>query len=134
MNMIKCAIFLSLTLALNSCQTAQKQPQIIGGDKDKYGCKGSAGYQWSELRKECIRSFELPLLLYNQDKTFGAGVLFTSDSNKVEVFCKEGRFVLNKVNDTTFKDSRNEYSFEIKGNEFRFIDEKHVSLYQLGWD
>ena len=128
--MIKIFIYFSSILVLVSCQTAQKQPQIVGGDKDKYGCKGSAGYQWSELRKECIRSFELPLQLYNQDKTYGAGVLFTSDSNKVEVFCKEGRFILNKINDTTFKDSRNEYSFEIKGNMVVFFDENHVVLYQ----
>jgi len=128
--MIKIFIYFSSIIVLISCQTAQKQPQIIGGDKDKFGCKGSAGYQWSELRKECIRSFELPLQLYNQDNTFGAGVLFTSDSNKVEVFCKEGRFVLDKVNDSTYKDSRNEYSFEIKGNVVIFFDEKNIVLYQ----
>lgn len=128
--MMKCYIFFSLLLILISCQTAQKQPQIIGGDKDKYGCKGSAGYQWSEIKKECIRSFELPLQLFNMDKTYSAGVLFTSDSSKVEVFCKEGRFILNKVNDTTYNDTRNDYCLEIKGNEYHFIDEQHVVLYQ----
>ena len=112
-----------------SCQIAQKQAQIIGGDKDKYGCKGSAGYQWSELRKECLRSFELPMQLYNQDKTFGAGVLFNSDSSKVEVFCKEGRFILNKINDTTYKNTRSEYTFQIKRNEFCFLV-KNILFYK----
>jgi len=128
--MIKCFIFLPFIFILNSCHTSLNQHQIIGGDKDKYGCKGSAGYQWSELKKECIRSFELPLQLFNKDKTYGAGVLFISDSSKVEVFCKEGRFILNKVNDTTYKDTKNDYCLYINGNEYHFIDEQHVVLYQ----
>ena len=115
---------------MNSCRTSQTHALIIGGDKDKYVCKGTAGYQWSELKKDCIRSFELPLQLFNMDKTYSAGVLFTSDSSKVEVFYKEGRFILNKVNDTMYKDTSNNYCLEIKGNEYHFIDEQHVVLYQ----
>lgn len=128
--MFKSSVFLSLILFLNACQTAQKQPQIIGGDKDKYGCKGSAGYQWSELKKECIRSFELPLQLYNHDKTYGAGVFFLPDSNKVEVFCKEGRFILNKVNERSYMDNLNSYFMKIEGQRFLIFDKKNIILYQ----
>ena len=31
---------------------------IVGGDRDKHGCIGSAGYQWSEVQQDCIRVFE----------------------------------------------------------------------------
>jgi len=31
---------------------------VLGGDKDEYGCIGSAGYSWCEIKKKCIRSWE----------------------------------------------------------------------------
>ena len=31
---------------------------IMGGDKDKHGCIGTAGYQWSENEQKCIRPWE----------------------------------------------------------------------------
>lgn len=30
-------------------------PVIVGGDRDKYGCIGSAGYRWNSLLGECVR-------------------------------------------------------------------------------
>jgi hypothetical protein len=81
-----------IAMLLFSC-TAQ-QPIKVGNDKDAYGCIPSAGYQWSELKQDCIRSFELPLQLYNNDHTFSAGVLFSSNLEKAEVFCKEGRLLM----------------------------------------
>lgn len=111
-----------------SCKST-KENIIIGGDQDSYGCKGSAGYQWSELKNECIRSFELPLQLFNQERTYGAGVYFLPDSSKSEVFCKEGRFVLNKINDTTYEDIRIEYDLSIKDQKFIFLDKHHLFVY-----
>ena len=29
-----------------------------GSDRDEHGCIGSAGYQWSQVQKKCIRIFE----------------------------------------------------------------------------
>ena len=119
----------SLSIILLSCKTTNERV-IIGGDKDKYGCKGSAGYQWSEMKRGCIRSFELPLQLYNNDKSFSAGVLFNSDSSKAEVFSKEGRFILNKTEEGIFMDNRNEFKLEIHKNQFEFFDLIHSILYQ----
>ena len=31
---------------------------IAGGDKDKYGCIGSAGYTWCEAKRKCLREWE----------------------------------------------------------------------------
>ena len=76
----------------------EKTILIVGSDKDSNACKASAGYQWSNLKKECIRSFELPLLLTNRDATFNAGVAFATDSLQVEIFTKDGAYLLAKEN------------------------------------
>ncbi len=31
---------------------------LVGGDKDKHGCIGSAGYKWCESTEKCFRSWE----------------------------------------------------------------------------
>jgi len=33
-------------------------PQILGGDRDEYGCIPSAGYEWCDTLAECIRPWE----------------------------------------------------------------------------
>lgn len=35
-------------------------PPVVGGDKDEHGCIGSAGYQWCEAKKRCLRMWEDP--------------------------------------------------------------------------
>ena len=84
-----------------------QQPLKVGNDKDAFGCIPSAGYQWSELKQNCIRPFELPLQLYNNDHTFSAGILFSSNLEKAEVFCKEGRLLMlkNNINKYSTQDS-----------------------------
>jgi hypothetical protein len=69
---------------------------MVGADNDSNGCKSSAGYQWSTLKKECIRSFELALQLSAQNNSTNAGLLFNNDSSKIEFFCAEGKGILNK--------------------------------------
>ena len=32
--------------------------QRIGGDRDEYGCIGSAGYSWCEKKQKCLRDWE----------------------------------------------------------------------------
>ncbi|MCM1108026.1 MAG: hypothetical protein NC388_03090 [Clostridium sp.] len=61
----------------------------IGGKRDAHGCLGSAGYQWSELRKDCIRLFESGVRLTdsrNADAVLATYVVFASDSSAVEVY------------------------------------------------
>lgn len=64
----------------------------VGGDRDKHGCIGSAGYQWSELRGECIRLFEAGIRLDPQAKelnqTTSAFIVFKSmdEDAKAELF------------------------------------------------
>jgi hypothetical protein len=63
---------------------------VVGGDKDAHGCIGSAGYQWSELRGECVRIFEVgvPFAAYgsNKDETLAAYVIYGKDEETAEAF------------------------------------------------
>lgn len=98
-----------------SCETKSQQTKldvqkdtvttIVGADHDEHGCKASAGYTWSLIRQDCIRSFELPLQLTNKDNSFSAGVAFASDSSRVEIFTKDGTMLLNKQGDAMYSDA-----------------------------
>lgn len=63
---------------------------IVGNEKDEHGCIGSAGYTWSELRKDCIRIFEVGTKLNPTDaiadKTTAAFVVFNSRRSEVELY------------------------------------------------
>lgn len=39
-------------------ETQNTEEKIIGGDKDEYGCLGSAGYSWCEAKQTCLRIWE----------------------------------------------------------------------------
>jgi hypothetical protein len=36
---------------------------IVGNDKDAYGCIGSAGYSWCEVKNKCLRTWEEPCVV-----------------------------------------------------------------------
>lgn len=87
------------------CGTKYKKPEnkeegkaatIVGADKDVHGCIASAGYQWSELKQECVRPFELPMSILSPDKTTMTSVLFSADSSQAEIFSVNGHFILEK--------------------------------------
>lgn len=68
-----------------------EQPRMVGNDRDEHGCIGSAGYVWSKVRQECIRTFEAGVALNPVNKKEGevtlvATIVFGSNNNKVEVF------------------------------------------------
>ena len=79
--------------ANNTSYTATK----VGADQDEHGCKASAGYQWSELKNECVRPFELPLRILSSDKTTQTCVLFSTDSSRAEIFSVDGHFILERT-------------------------------------
>ncbi|WDF64893.1 hypothetical protein [Flavobacterium sp. KACC 22763] len=71
--------------------TTPKEPQrevAVGGDSDSHGCKGSAGYTWSVLKKECIRVFENSTRLNHAEdgKTYSTVSYVIFDGNKAELF------------------------------------------------
>jgi hypothetical protein len=73
-----------------TCSYAQITENKPGSDRDKHGCIGSAGYQWSEIKKNCVRIFEAGTSFdaygKNHDSAFAAYVIVSKDLKKVEVF------------------------------------------------
>lgn len=60
---------------------------VVGRDVDSHGCKASAGYTWSSLKKECIRVFEGTKLSHSDDgKTYTTASYVIFDGNKAELF------------------------------------------------
>ena len=61
-------IVVAMPAALAACSVAPPPPReepvapvdrVVGGDRDVHGCIASAGYQWCERAKRCVRSWEL---------------------------------------------------------------------------
>ena len=113
MKKIAITLFLATSVLLFSCNRTTHLGQVVGNDIDANGCKGSAGYQWSKLKNECIKTFELPIQLTNKQQTFSAGVFITSDLQKAEVFTMDGVYILNIQPDKNY------------------ISEKAVDIYAL---
>jgi len=67
------------------------EPVKVGADKDDHGCSVSAGYTWSELKKNCIQIFNEGFRLNPSDnakdgEVVSAFVLTSEDQSMVELF------------------------------------------------
>ena len=57
--LLQTALLISLVgCAAEKPETAAEQ-NLLGSDRDAYGCIGSAGYSWCERTKQCERPWEL---------------------------------------------------------------------------
>ncbi len=91
-------------LFLVSFAGAQQKIQTLGGDHDRHGCKGSAGYVYSQVKNDCIRLFEQKIKL-TEVKPKGSSasisaVIFSKDMKKAEVFLPEintGSLILTRL-------------------------------------
>ncbi|MEW5675926.1 hypothetical protein ABGT15_06395 [Flavobacterium enshiense] len=112
---------------------------VLGADKDENGCVASAGYMWSELRKNCIRVFEEGYRLApfnnqaeaneedNEQETLNAYVIFNEDKDTAELFLpNEKESVLLENEGTTY--GKGEWKLETskgyvlkKGNEIQYV-------------
>ena len=99
----------TLFLAGTSVLFAQKAQTKAGTDKDTHGCIASAGYTYSQLKKECIRTFEQKIQLKEMATkgNYTAAVLFNKDQSKVEIFLKEEKtsVILNRSSKGIWKNS-----------------------------
>lgn len=105
-------IFVAITAILAGCSprnssvmsdkgadsaAAAKKETLVGADKDSHGCKGSAGYQWSELLQNCIRPWEKGIKMVSiEDPTYAGYAVFSPDSTKVELFLLSGNEILDR--------------------------------------
>jgi len=97
----------------------------VASDADDQRCRLSAGneYQWSNIKKGCIRVFELPLKLKSKDRRSIATVIFSDDQKRAEVFTNKTSWVLSKKSGTA-------YESEIS-SEGAFL-EKNNNRWELG--
>jgi hypothetical protein len=101
--------FFALLFAGTSALFAQQTQLKAGADKDTHGCIASAGYTYSQLKKECIRTFEQKIQLKEiaTKGNYTAAVLFNKDQSKVEIFLKEEKtsVILNRFTKGIWKNS-----------------------------
>ena len=66
----------------------EETKKVVGGDVDTHGCKPSAGYTWSSLKKECVRLFEVGTkLAHTEDgKTYSTVSYVIFEGNQAELF------------------------------------------------
>lgn len=90
--MKKSILFITSLVLLCACSQkntkASMDSRLVGNDKDRHGCIGSAGYTWSEVRGECIRLFEIGILTTSlTNETENAYIVLSQDSTEIELFC-----------------------------------------------
>lgn len=119
---------------------------MVGADVDEHGCKGSAGYQWSVLKNECIRIFEAGIRLDPQDAsldtTLSAFIVFKSedDDAKAEVYMpgQKGSLVFEKQPQSPEGDPGTWKGGEMTINYWKGMytleDKNKKVLYQGMWD
>ena len=129
-------LFASLFLAGTSALFAQQTPMKAGSDRDAHGCIASAGYSYSELKKECIRTFEQKIQLKEiaSKGNYNAAVVFNNDQSKAEIFLKEEKrsVILKRAAKGIWKNGT--YSLQLKHNIGFVLSKKKKVLYQSKYD
>lgn len=102
-----------LPLALFSC----KNNDIVAGAKsENQKCNATAGYQWSQIKNDCIRVFEQKTQLRSIQKEPMekiCALIFSNDNNQVEVFL-DNTIILTKNSSAEYTDSNNTNSYLLK--------------------
>lgn len=143
---MKTSLILAFAMAFIAACTNQNSeeknevndPQIVGGDEDEHGCKPSAGYQWSEIRKDCIRLFETGIRLNPVDKSLeqslSAFVVFAADSSmqqQVELFVPSNQHSVFLTKKETGLEWENEaYVLALEKNKYMLMTKKQSVLYE----
>ncbi|MDC8104446.1 MULTISPECIES: hypothetical protein [Chryseobacterium] len=90
---MKKTILLS-AMFLGSFTFAQQKAPVLGGDRDVHGCKGSAGYTYSQIKNDCVRVFEQKIKLkeVGSDKSYTTmtAVIFSKNMKQAEIFIPDG--------------------------------------------
>jgi hypothetical protein len=119
----------ALIVAGTSVLFAQEKEPIMGADKDAQGCIASAGYTYSQLKKECIRTFEQKIQLKEiaSKGNYNATVLFNRNQSKAEIFLKEEKksVILNRTSKGIWKNT----PYILKKNTAFVLFKKKEAIY-----
>jgi hypothetical protein len=106
-------------LLIVSCKN---EATIIGHKQTDEKCNPSTGYQWSSLKKECIRVFEQPIQLKSVAKepmeTICA-VIFNEANDQAEVFAAS-TVILAKISVDNFEGIVASTTYNLKKNNGRW--------------
>ena len=78
-----------IVVSFYSC-TSHKN--LIGNARDEHGCLTSAGYQWSEALKDCVRIWEKGERVSVNGQSLI--LIFNKDSSLVEIFNETSKSIL----------------------------------------
>lgn len=96
--MKKLLLFSSLILLCFACGNKKTQSNEtskdsventkVGNDGDDHGCKPSTGYSWSELKNECVKTFEIGTKLNHSEdgKSYTSASYVIFEGDKAELF------------------------------------------------
>lgn len=106
-NLTRTATMLMILGLLGAGCSSQREI-MTGNDRDEHGCIASAGYTWSEVRQDCIRTFEVGIRLdnaTNPQATTSAFAVFAKDSSLVELYLPTSKQhpILEKVSNSEWK-------------------------------
>lgn len=125
-----------LIVASTACrQVVGVNIPISGADKDDHGCTGTAGYNWSKLKNDCIRLWETGTALDNaRDKKAGtvAYIVIADDNKTVELFLPDSTMsILLRGNGVNWLDADNRYSLTRSiDSSYQLHNNKGILLYQ----
>lgn len=106
-------------LLLVSCKHSSL---LLGAKKTLNKCNGTAGYQWSSLKKECIRVFEQPLQLKSieiEPMESICAVIFDDANDQAEVFAAS-TVILAKISVDNFEGIVASTTYNLKKNNGRW--------------
>lgn len=108
-------------------------------DKDQDGCLNTAGYRWSDLKKDCIKVHLIGLRLdpalnqNNEDAQNALYMIFSEDAQKVEIYLPQAQkpIVLSKLNDLNHWE-QDDFSLVLREEMYYFKKNNLVSFKGLG--
>lgn len=128
-----------LAIALAACNRTtapQASDVMVGNDRDEHGCIGSAGYAWSELKQECIRTWEVGIAMQNSQDPEASTVAYVvtkEGSGNVEIYLPEvsGGMLLHKHHGI-WTDAKHQYQLILKpdANTYKLYGRERKLLYQ----
>lgn len=125
------------TKVLAQTTTMMKKEHLVGGDRDKHGCIGSAGYTWSAIKNECVRLFEVgirlnPSVLKPNQAVISAFIIFNESQSKAELFIpNKNPLILNRKIDqgNPTWSNKNFKLFPTKENKGYFLKDGDKTIY-----
>lgn len=104
----------------------EENKPLVGNDKDKHGCIGSAGYTWCEIKQRCLRTWEEKCEEENNENDIKKAILIKHrwDESEVDI-------TISKANNTFARGGIKEKS-AISGGIFlaKKIDDKWKIIFE----